>query len=145
PAQQVLGNVFQPKSKLLHQRIHCLEGLAFFALLPVFAGGLSWTKLDALQSFAHQGEGVCQTFACTRPRHRFLDQLAEPLLECDETAHEVAAVHSRNVAGLQRAQSASVVPVIEVALVTLQSLKRGERFLQALHQAWYAQVTEIVS
>ena len=52
----------------------------------------------------------------------------------DEVCGEVAAVHGRNVARLQRTQIAGVVPVVEVAANTLEALHGFERCFQPLHR-----------
>ncbi len=60
-------------------------------------------------------------------RHRRVRQFLQPLGEGDEGPGEVAAVHGRDVPGIERRQARGVVPVVEVPLEPLQPLHRGER------------------
>ncbi len=58
-------------------------------------------------------------------------------------AGEVAAVHRGDVAGLQRAQSGRVVPVVEVAAEALEAAHRRQGGLEAVHHVEEAQPAEV--
>ena len=78
---------------------------------------------------------------CSRPRSR---QPAAGVGQRDQVAGQVAAVHGRDVARLQRAQVGRVVPVVEMAAEALQPRHRGERRLQPLDRVGQPDPAEIV-
>ena len=80
------------------------------------------------------------------PRTRAADRRPasrQALREREQMAGEVAAVHGRDVARLERAQLARVVPVVEVAAEALQARQRRERRLEPLHRVEEAEPAEV--
>ena len=79
-----------------------------------------------------------------RPQQRLVGLLQEPLFERDQATQQVAAIHGRKIPRRQRLQRAGVVPVVEVAPVFFQPVKRVEGVLEPLEQDAQADVTQVV-
>ena len=81
---------------------------------------------------------------CSR-RLRSDGQSEKSLRQRDERAGEVAAVHGRHVARVQRRERRRVVPVQEVPFVALETLEGRQRPIEALDRRRRREVAEVVS
>ena len=71
-------------------------------------------------------EGVTQSVKPALPQDLLIGKCEQTGPQGQQMARQVAAVHGRNVDGQQRLQRLRVVPVVEVAPVSLQSCHRVE-------------------
>ena len=75
----------------------------------------------------------------TRP-----DQLPQPFGHRHEGARQIAAIHRRDVARIERSEASRVVPVEEMSFEPLQSLHRGEASLEPLDELDPGNQAEVV-
>src|SRR6185369_2151892 len=108
------------------------ERVEGFAQLPPGHRALAPGRRESGRAFPKETQGVADAFE-EGGRGRGPRQLLQAgLLQGDQVAGEVAAVHRRDVAGLERAKVSRVVPVVEVTPMALEAQDGGERGLEAV-------------
>ncbi|KFB71345.1 MAG: hypothetical protein AW09_003508 [Candidatus Accumulibacter phosphatis] len=93
----------------------------------------------------HQNpEGVAETVEQPRPQYPVVGQRQQTRAQGQQVAGQVAAVHRRNVQGGQRLQRLRVVPVVEVAAMSLQRVQGAQGIGRALEQLAGREIAEVV-
>ena len=99
---------------------------------------------DARERFPQEPDRVSRARPHPIPAERFPNQLAAAVGERDQIARQVAAVDRRDVSGLERAEIARVVPVVEMPAELFKSAQRGEGGFEAFQRFPCADPSQIV-
>ena len=89
-------------------------------------------------------ERVGQAAQGARIEERSRGQFIAAAFESPETGEQIAAVHGRDVARMQRLELAQVIPIKEMTFETLEPIHRFERPEVARHQVVDRDVAEVV-
>ncbi len=101
-------------------------------------------RQGAFRRIHQQAKGIAEPVEYPRAQDRGIDQREQTLLQGQQGARQVAAVHRRNVDRLQRLQRLGVVPVIKVAAIPFQAHHRAQRAARAVDEASGRQVAEVM-
>src|SRR6266849_2307530 len=96
------------------------------------------------ERFADQADQVLDPGDSLRREDGTGDHLAASVAEREQMAGEISAVDGRDVLGLERAQVAGRVPVVEMAAEELEAIHRGQRRVEALERFVRAGPSEVV-
>ncbi len=97
-----------------------------------------------VQGLAHEHQRVPDSHRPLRIHQRTFDQLATRISDCDKVPGKVSTIYRRNVLRVQGTKVPSVIPIVEVAAETIETVHRCERCIQSFYRFVHAQPAEII-